>query len=71
MVASERNVYQDCAVQDCAGVGPIGIGEILRRIIGKVVVGNSKDEIIAAAGPLQTCSGLKSGIEASIRLMMI
>ena len=51
------------------GVRPIGIGEILRRIIGKVVVGNIKENIVSAAGPLQTCAGLKSGIEASIHAM--
>ena len=51
------------------GIRPIGIGEILRRIVGKVVVGNIRDDIIDAAGPLQTCAGLKSGIEASIHAM--
>ena len=51
------------------GVRPIGIGEILRRIIGKVVVGYIREDIIEAAGPLQTCAGLKSGIEASIHAM--
>ena len=51
------------------GVRPIGIGEILRRIVGKVVVGNIRDDIINAAGPLQTCAGLKSGIEASVHAM--
>ena len=51
------------------GVRPIGIGEILRRIIGKVVVTNIRSDIIDAAGPLQTCAGLKSGIEASIHAM--
>ena len=51
------------------GVRPIGIGEVLRRIISKVVVGNIRDDIIDAAGPLQTCAGLKSGIEASIHAM--
>lgn len=51
------------------GVRPIGIGEIMRRIIGKVVVGCIKNDIINAAGPLQTCAGLKSGIEASIHAM--
>ena len=51
------------------GIRPIGIGEILRRIVGKVVVGNIRDDIIEAAGPLQTCAGLKSGIEASIHAM--
>ena len=51
------------------GVRPIGIGEILRRIIGKVVVGAIREDIINAAGPLQTCAGLKAGIEASIHAM--
>ena len=51
------------------GVRPIGIGEILRRIIGKVVVSTIREDIINAAGPLQTCAGLKSGIEASIHAM--
>ena len=41
----------------------------MRRIIGKVVVGSIKEDIIAAAGPLQTCAGLTSGIEASIHAM--
>ena len=51
------------------GVRPIGIGEILRRIIGKVVIGNIREDILNAAGPLQTCAGLQSGIEASIHAM--
>ena len=51
------------------GIRPIGIGEILRRIIGKVVVSTIREDIINAAGPLQTCAGLKSGIEASIHSM--
>ena len=51
------------------GVRPIGIGEILRRIIGKVVINNIRNDILQAAGPLQTCAGLKAGIEASIHSM--
>ena len=51
------------------GVRPIGIGEILRRLVGKVLMGCIRKDIIAAAGPLQTCSGLKAGIEASIHSM--
>ena len=51
------------------GVRPVGVGEILRRIVGKVVVKNIKEDIIEAAGPLQTCAGLESGIEASIHAM--
>ncbi len=48
------------------GVRPIGVGEVIRRIIGKVVVNVVKQDIQDAVGPLQTCGGLKSGIEASI-----
>ena len=51
------------------GVRPIGIGEILRRLVGKVVMGTIRKDIIKAAGPLQTCAGLKAGIEASIHAM--
>ena len=51
------------------GVRPIGIGEVLRRIIAKLLIGLIKDDIITAAGPLQTCAGLKGGIEAAIHAM--
>ena len=51
------------------GIRPIGIGEILRRLVGKVIVETIKPDIIKAAGPLQTCAGLQSGIEASIHAM--
>ena len=53
------------------GVRPIGIGEVLRRIVGKLVVGVIRDDIMEAAGPLQTCTGLKGGIEAAIHAMRI
>ena len=51
------------------GVRPIGVGEVLRRIIGKVVSRNSTEEIKAAAGPLQTCAGHEAGAEAAIHAM--
>ena len=34
-----------------------------------MVVENIRNDIIDAAGPLQTCAGLKAGIEASIHAM--
>ncbi len=37
--------------------------------MGKVVVNVIKSDIQAAVGPLQTCAGLKSGIEANIHAM--
>ena len=48
------------------GIRPIGIGECLRRIVGKSVMTVLKQDIQSAGGCLQTCTGLKSGIEAAI-----
>ena len=50
------------------GVRPIGIGEVLRRIIGKSVVYLLKSDIQKAAGCLQMCTGLRSGIEAAVHM---
>ena len=51
------------------GVRPIGIGEVLRRIVGKVISHHCRQEIKNAAGPLQTCSGHGAGAEAAIHAM--
>ena len=48
------------------GVRPIGIGEILRRIVAKSVTSILKTDIQSAAGCLQTCTGIRAGIEAAI-----
>ena len=48
------------------GVRPIGIGEILCRIIGKTISWVLKSDIQEPAGPLQTSTGLKGGAEAAI-----
>ena len=49
------------------GVRPIGIGEVLRRIVGKSVMAVLKTDVQTACGCVQTCTGIKSGIEASIQ----
>ena len=48
------------------GVRPIGIGEVLRRIIGKAVMKVFKDDVQTAAGPSQLCAGQQAGCEAAI-----
>ena len=48
------------------GVRPIGVGEVVRRIIGKAVMKVLKKDVMLAAGPLQTCSGIPSGGEAAV-----
>ena len=53
----------------CPGVRPIGVGEVLRRIIGKAIGWVLKDDITESAGPLQASGGLKGGAEAAIHSM--
>ena len=48
------------------GIRPIGIGETLRRIIGKSVMSVLKSDVQNAGGCLQTCTGIRPGIEAAI-----
>ncbi len=56
-------------IKDETKVRPIGVGEVLRRIMAKAVARVLKQDIISAAGSLQTCSGVDSGIEAVIHAM--
>ena len=51
------------------GVRPIGVGEILRRIVGRTVTQFLKSDIIKAAGPLQLAAGQEGGCEAAIHAM--
>ena len=51
------------------GVRPIGIGETLRRIVGKAVSISLKSEIQAAVGPIQSCAGYESGCEAAVHAL--
>ncbi|EDO42709.1 predicted protein [Nematostella vectensis] len=47
-------------------VRPIGVGEVLRRIIGKCVTKVLKQDIVESSGSLQVCAGQKSGSEAAV-----
>ena len=42
---------------------------MLRRIVGKAISWTLYDDILNAAGPLQTSAGLEGGGEAAIRAM--
>ena len=53
-------------IKEITGVRPIGIGEVLRRIIGKSVSKILRNDILQASGTLQTFSVLESGVEAAI-----
>ena len=50
-------------------VRPIGVGELLRRIMGKCVTKVIKPDVIDASGSIQVCTGHKSGSEATIHAM--
>ena len=57
------------ALDKCPGVRPIGVGETVRRIIGKSIATALASEIQQAAGPLQMCAGHLSGCEAAVHLI--
>ena len=48
------------------GVRPIGIGEVLRRIMGKAVMKVVKPDVLAAVGFNQLCAGQDAGSEIAI-----
>ena len=50
-------------------VRPIGVGEVIRRIIGKCVTRVTKQDVINASGAMQVCAGQRSGEEAAIHAM--
>ena len=56
-------------VKEPAGIRPIGIGEVLRRIVGKTIVAEIKPEIMESSGSLQLCGGQKAGCEAAAHAM--
>ena len=47
-------------------VRPIGIGETLRRIVGKAVTRSIRQDIQTACGCVQVCAGIEAGCEAAI-----
>ena len=48
------------------GIRPIGIGDVLRRLIAKSILVDIKDEATDACGSTQLCSGLAGGIEGGV-----
>ena len=51
------------------GLRPIGVGEILRRITGKVIRSELKKEVVSSTESLQLCIGQEAGSEAAIHAM--
>ena len=51
------------------GIRPIGIGEVLRRIIAKAVMRTFRSEIMDSVGCYQLCGGQRAGCEAAVHAM--
>ena len=54
------------AIDKCPGVRPIGVGETLRRVIGKTVCMITRSDVEEIAGVSQLCAGIKAGVEGAI-----
>ena len=57
------------ALDKCPGVRPIGIGEVMCRIIGKAAIGIITPDILKVTGSFQLCTGQDAGIESAIHVM--
>ena len=64
--------YNACrliALDKCPGVRPIGIGEVLRRIIGRSIMRCIKRDLALLGSNTQMCLGQKCGIEHAIHAL--
>ena len=63
------NACQLIALDKCPGVRPIGIGEVLRRIIGKSITKCIKRDLALLGSNIQMCLGQNCGIEHAIHAL--
>jgi len=71
-VTSSLEAFLACRLlplDKCPGLRPIGVGEVLRRIAGKVVMSVIKGDVQKSVGSLQVCGGQEGGCEAAIHAM--
>ena len=51
------------------GMRPRGVREVLRRVVGKVIVSTLRDDIITSVRSLQVCAVQKPECEAAVHAM--
>jgi hypothetical protein len=51
------------------GVRPIGVGEVVRRIIGKTIMMITKSDLQESVGQSQLCAGFEAGCETAFHTM--
>ena len=51
------------------GIQPIVVGEVVRRIVGKVIMDIAKKDVQQVARSSQVCAGQDTGAEAAIHAM--
>ena len=69
---SSLMAYTSCRLiplDKCPGVRPVGVGEVVRRIIGKAVMRTVKRDLQDAVGSIQLCAGQDAGCEAAVHAM--
>ena len=57
------------ALAKCPGVCPIGVGEVIRRIVEKTILSVIRYDIQEAAGAIQLCAGQQAGCESAVHAM--
>ena len=50
------------ALDKYPGIRPIGIGEVVHRIIGKAIMRTVKHDLQDAVGSIQLCAGKEAGM---------
>ena len=66
------SAYTACrliALDKQPGIRPVGVGETLRRIIGKALSKVIKNDVAQATAPIQSCGGVRGGAEAAVHAL--
>ena len=70
--SSSLSAYVACrliALDKSPGVRPIGVAEVLRRIVGKAIMSIISGDVQRAAGDQQLCAGQEAGCEAAVHAL--